>query len=466
MQSLKKVLLCAALLALMKGPASNAHATGMTEDVTKHVAQMTVRVIADRNRAASGFIWPDAGHVVTAFHVVAGDSDQKLLIEYPMPGGKVRTKTARAIKFNQTADLVLLEVENPLPRKPGTILSSPPQKEMLWVIGFPFGTSGMRSRDLTISDIAPRNISGSLESEDDRQSLRSLGFPSIDMDVVQLNGDLLPGDSGAPIVNAEGVVVAVGNGGLRNGTVGIGWAVPTAYLSDLASSDTFGMLSQEKLSLLDSLFIFTSKPFTPKIRHDHQFFRTSFEDINGNTDSLNTFVSAEPIFEPCTPLSSSFTTWRRTEQAHSGRHAVNLIPGGNPKRETVQTNGCTSPTVTVSAAILAREFETKDSEALEISYFELSTSNPRPRNVHNCDSSLNIYVSRDGGAWEHFMAVCGQYKDESVGWQERRFTIPAKDASSMQLAFTYSLQNADGDATPDAVYLIDDVEIRAKSRSE
>jgi hypothetical protein len=258
----------------------------------------------------------------------------------------------------------------------------------------------------------------------------------------------------------------VGNGGLRNGTVGIGWAISTAHLRDLASSDASGMLSRKQLSLLDSLFIFSSKPAVPKIRQDQQFFRTSFEDINSSTDSLNTFVPAEPIFETCTPLSSRFTTWRRTEQAHSGRHAVNLIPEGNPKRETVQTNGCSSPTVTVSAAILAQEFETKDSTALEISYFELSTSNPRPRDIHNCDSSLNIYVSRDTGAWEHFMAVCGQYKDESIGWQERRFTIPAKDASSMQLAFTYSLQNADTDAAPAAVYLIDDVEIHTQRRSE
>ena len=39
-----------------------------------------------------------------------------------------------------------------------------------------------------------------------------------------------PGHSGAPIIDREGRVLAIGNGGLKSGTIGQGWAIPVAKL--------------------------------------------------------------------------------------------------------------------------------------------------------------------------------------------------------------------------------------------
>ena len=172
-------------------------------------------------------------------------------------------------------------------------------------------------------------------------------------------------------------------------------------------------------------------------------------------------MSTDPVFAACLPLSSSFISWARVPDAHSGRYALSLNPEGNPRTGRVQTNYCNSPSLAISAAILDAVFETGGRAGLEVSYFRKTTSNPRPNHIHNCDSSMTIYVSRDSGAWETFSAQCGQFRDESDGWQEMRLTIPANGAETMQLGFTYELQNSEVlDAA--AVYLIDDFEVHVQ----
>src|SRR5262249_8575482 len=56
--------------------------------------------------------------------------------------------------------------------------------------------------------------------------LEKRGSPDVNLAVLSLQGPLLPGHSGAPILDGDGRVIAVGNGGLRGGTVDHGWAVP------------------------------------------------------------------------------------------------------------------------------------------------------------------------------------------------------------------------------------------------
>jgi ankyrin repeat protein/trypsin-like peptidase len=50
--------------------------------------------------------------------------------------------------------------------------------------------------------------------------------PSGRLDVVSVDGIILPGDSGGPVIDGAGRVVAIANGGLFGGFGGINWAVP------------------------------------------------------------------------------------------------------------------------------------------------------------------------------------------------------------------------------------------------
>ena len=50
--------------------------------------------------------------------------------------------------------------------------------------------------------------------------------PSLQIDVLNLQAQLLPGHSGAPLLDSADRVVAIGSGGLRGGEVGRSWAIP------------------------------------------------------------------------------------------------------------------------------------------------------------------------------------------------------------------------------------------------
>lgn len=52
--------------------------------------------------------------------------------------------------------------------------------------------------------------------------------PEAGVPVLRLNGNLQPGHSGAPILDSSGAVLGIGSGGLGDGTLGIGWAIPLA----------------------------------------------------------------------------------------------------------------------------------------------------------------------------------------------------------------------------------------------
>jgi hypothetical protein len=70
-----------------------------------------------------------------------------------------------------------------------------------------------------------------------RQGIQRVGMPDVNADVILLdNGTLLPGHSGAPLVNTSGLVAAVADGGLELGAVQVNWAIPATRLAELERS--------------------------------------------------------------------------------------------------------------------------------------------------------------------------------------------------------------------------------------
>jgi len=189
-------------------------------------------------------------------------------------------------------------------------------------------------------------------------------------------------------------------------------------------------------------------------------YRNSFEFASPSEDgrSLGAFRAVEPIFGTRPPISDSFTQWQLNEYARSGIYSLNAIPRGNPITRRKRTNFGSSPTIAVSGAILDRFFDTRGKSGLLLSFFRYSTSNPRPSLIHNCDSSLNIFVNRDRRVWKHLSAICGEYFDETDTWDKFTFEIPTEGAEWMQIGFLYEVQNVKI-AMPDAVYLLDDIHV-------
>lgn len=178
-------------------------------------------------RHASGFVYRDRASAVTAMHVVA--DCENLSVYYQ--NAKVARKAA-VIHRDSDADLVLLAITDPPDVKP--LLTDPHVpglSDPLQVLGFPLQIPSMSSTSLhlrfggqTLKEIVPETV---------RTSLAQNGSPSLDLSITNIEGHLVPGLSGAPIFNGSSRVVAVGDGGLENGAVGISWGVPAAALAHL-----------------------------------------------------------------------------------------------------------------------------------------------------------------------------------------------------------------------------------------
>lgn len=211
---------------------------GPAGDVLARLAPAVVRVIARdcggaEDRSGSGFVWQAPQQVVTDFHVVSGCS--RLIVSYQ----GLREVEARAERVYLPADLVELRVQPPPGfTLPATVLSSigqvPRPGETVRVYGYALGVPTRDDKPLTVTQAnldAPL-LNDSVDAKA-REELRRLGAPSLQTEVLRLDGNLLPGHSGAPILDHDGQLVGIGSGGLQNGTVGTGWAVRAHYLTEL-----------------------------------------------------------------------------------------------------------------------------------------------------------------------------------------------------------------------------------------
>lgn len=183
--------------------------------------------------SGSGFVLGKDGTIVTDLHVVAGCASYQ--VKYPgideLPATLVHVLTER--------DLALLKVDHPPPGILGLQLAktAPQVKEELDVIGFPLGLPAYDDASLRVT--LATQVTPALRDGLDPQTLdqlKSAGSPALDTQVVRVDGNLLPGDSGAPLIDYQGNVAGIGDGGLERGTVGIGWATRPQYVGELLNS--------------------------------------------------------------------------------------------------------------------------------------------------------------------------------------------------------------------------------------
>ncbi len=183
--------------------------------------------------SGSGFALGKDGMIVTDLHVVAACASYK--VKYPgideLPATLVRVLTER--------DLALLKVDHPPPGILGLQLAktAPQVKEELDVIGFPLGLPAYDDASLRVT--LATQVTPALRDGLDQQTLdqlKSAGSPALDTQVVRVDGNLLPGDSGAPLIDYQGNVAGIGDGGLERGTVGVGWATRPQYVDELLNS--------------------------------------------------------------------------------------------------------------------------------------------------------------------------------------------------------------------------------------
>ncbi|MBI3220083.1 MAG: trypsin-like peptidase domain-containing protein [Bacteroidetes bacterium] len=182
------------------GPSSNSLESAQSATVT----------IVSPEGHGSGCIVSNDGYILTAFHVVAGNDEVEVIFKN---GTK---KKGRFVRANEAADIALIKVEGQFESK----FKVPSNREYevgqeVYAIGTP--TSIELGQTLTKGIVS---------------GLRNLG----NVDLIQTDVSVNPGNSGGPIVSSKGQIVGLVNSKLvGTGIEGIAFGVPAEKLLALLS---------------------------------------------------------------------------------------------------------------------------------------------------------------------------------------------------------------------------------------
>lgn len=184
---------------------------------------VTVYVVGeDGSSSGSGFVYDDAGHLVTNHHVINGAETVEVKF-----GARGEWRRATVVGSDPRTDLAVLEIDDlPAAATPLTMAAQSPQQGADAVaIGSPLRLEGT---------ITTGTVSGV------ERSLRLPGGPLVP-DAIQTDAAINPGNSGGPLLNAEGEVLGVNTA--RADADNIGFVVSAATVDrvvpSLIESDTY-----------------------------------------------------------------------------------------------------------------------------------------------------------------------------------------------------------------------------------
>lgn len=216
-RSMRTVTQRALFIALMLGCSAPAFALPreIVEQVKKVTALVEVRVGKER-AFGTAFCIDARGLFITNAHVVE-DGHRFNLILCPGESDERKT-TAKVLKVNAGMDLALLQIE-----RPGTLkalelgdVSTLFDTMDLTAFGYPFGQA------LAMSDKDYPSISVSTGH------LTSLRKKAGEIELIQLDAVLNPGNSGGPVLDSNGRVIGIVQSGMPG--AGINFAIPVSRL--------------------------------------------------------------------------------------------------------------------------------------------------------------------------------------------------------------------------------------------
>ena len=165
----------------------------------------------------SGFIYDDAGHILTNNHVVEGA--EKITVAFHDGEEAV----ARVVGTDPKTDVAVIKVDVKGYRAlPKGVSSKLKVGEMVLAVGSPFGFD--------------QTVTTGIVSALDRGDARILGLKDGYEDFVQTDAAINPGNSGGPLVDMDGRVIGI-NAAIATSTrasAGVGFAIPIDMASNIA----------------------------------------------------------------------------------------------------------------------------------------------------------------------------------------------------------------------------------------
>ncbi len=169
----------------------------------------TRNVFSVSEETGSGFIWDDAGHVVTDYHVIAGASEATVKL------ADGRDYKASLVGASQAQDIAVLKIGVGFKRPPPVPIGISHDLKVgqkVYAIGNPFGL------DWTLTDGIVSALDRSLDSDEG---------PAVEH-LIQTDAAINPGNSGGPLLDSAGRLIGINTAiySPSGASAGIGFAVP------------------------------------------------------------------------------------------------------------------------------------------------------------------------------------------------------------------------------------------------
>ena len=184
-----------------------------------------VYIVLPSGSSGSGFVYDEAGHIVTNRHVVAGGD------AYEVVFATGERQYATLVGADADSDLAVLQIEDlpngvtPLPLAEASSLQV---GQFAVAIGNPFGEQGSMSLGII------SGLGRSLRSQRATTTGSTYSLPQ----VIQTDAPINPGNSGGPLLNLAGEVIGV-NAAIVSATgtnSGVGFSIPVAVVHRVAPS--------------------------------------------------------------------------------------------------------------------------------------------------------------------------------------------------------------------------------------
>jgi 2-alkenal reductase len=184
-----------------------------------------VYIVLPSGGSGSGFVYDEAGHIITNRHVVAGGATYEVVF------ATGERQYATLVGADADSDLAVLQVEalpdgvTPLPLAAAGNLQV---GQFAVAIGNPFGEQGSMSLGII------SGLGRSLRSQRATTTGSTYSLPQ----VIQTDAPINPGNSGGPLLNLAGEVIGV-NAAIVSATganSGVGFSIPVAVVHRVAPS--------------------------------------------------------------------------------------------------------------------------------------------------------------------------------------------------------------------------------------
>lgn len=198
------------------------------------VSDVIRTIQGEGTRLGSGFVYDTDGHIITNYHVVQTNSQNK---QFDVTFSDGSAYTAQLVGADPYSDLAVLRLQDvPASKLVPLVLGNSSDirvGDTVIAIGNPFGLAGSMTTGIVsgLSRILP-----SSNAQDPSTSSLPLSF-SIP-NIIQTDAAINPGNSGGPLLNSNGEIIGINTAIFSNSGVysGVGFAIPSDTVAKIVPS--------------------------------------------------------------------------------------------------------------------------------------------------------------------------------------------------------------------------------------